>query len=135
LDYCPKVNLDLTNLEQELAKLKEEIRELQRQKAAMADQRLWHEQEIRDVKSEVELLRKASDGQREAQAAEVRKVVGQLAGQLEDMRSENGREHVAIGEIARANEQLRAEAARLKERIEVLEEENPRLSAANEAVK
>jgi hypothetical protein len=65
----------------------------------------------------------------------MRKVVGQLAGQLEDMRSENGGEHVAIGEIARANDQLRAEAAQLKERIQVLEQENRRIAEANEVVK
>jgi chromosome segregation ATPase len=83
---CPKVNQDLTNLARELAALKEEMRELRLQKAAMADERQRHGQEIRDVKHEVELLRKASDSQQKSQeretqaAADVRKVVGQLAG-------------------------------------------------------
>jgi chromosome segregation ATPase len=82
LDYCPKVNQDLTNLARELATLKEEMRELRVQKAAMADERQRHEQEIGDVRHEVELLQKASDSQRESQeremqaVAEVRKVVG-----------------------------------------------------------
>jgi hypothetical protein len=72
------------------------------------------------------LLRKASDSQRESQeretqtAADVRKVVGQLTGDLANLRSENGREHLAIGEVARANEQLLAGAAGPKQRIEVL---------------
>jgi chromosome segregation ATPase len=81
-DCCPKVNQDLTNLARELATLREEIRELQLQKAAMADQRRRHEREIRDMKHEIELLRKGRDGQRESQegerraVADVRKVVG-----------------------------------------------------------
>jgi hypothetical protein len=37
-DCCPKVNQDLTNPEQELAKLKEGMREFRVLKAAMADQ-------------------------------------------------------------------------------------------------
>jgi chromosome segregation ATPase len=59
---CPKVNQELANLEGELATLKEEMRELRVPKATMADQRLRQEQEIRDMKHDVELLRKASDG-------------------------------------------------------------------------
>jgi hypothetical protein len=42
---------------------------------------------------------------------------------------------LAIGEVARASEQLLAEATRPKQRIEVLEEDNRRLSAANEAMR
>jgi hypothetical protein len=38
LDCCPKVNQDLTNPEQELAKLKEGMRGFRVLKAAMADQ-------------------------------------------------------------------------------------------------
>jgi cell shape-determining protein MreC len=74
----------------------------------------------------MELLRQASDGQRELQepgaqaVAEVRKVIGQL----EDLRSENSHDRFGVGEVAR-----------LKQRIQALEEENPRLSAANEIVK
>jgi chromosome segregation ATPase len=49
-ECCPKVNQDIVNLEQELAKLKEEMRELRVLKAAMMDQRLWHEEEIYDMK-------------------------------------------------------------------------------------
>jgi hypothetical protein len=43
----------------------------------------------------------------------------------------------AVGELARANGQLRTEAVDLKRRIDVLEEEEEKqlLSAANEAVK
>jgi predicted nuclease with TOPRIM domain len=67
--------------------------------------------------------------------ADVRKVVGQLAGDPANPRSVNGREHWGIGEVTRANEQLRAEATRLKQQIEVLEQENRRLSEANEVVK
>jgi hypothetical protein len=61
-------------------------------KAAMADQRLRQEQEIRDAKHDVELPRKASDSQRGSQerqteaVADVRKVVGQLAGDLANLR-------------------------------------------------
>jgi chromosome segregation ATPase len=67
--------------------------------------------------------------------AEVGNVVGQLTGQLEDLRTENGQDRFAVGEVARANERLRAEAAELKQRMEMLEQENRRLSAVNEAVK
>jgi chromosome segregation ATPase len=140
-DYCPRVNQDLTNLARELATLKEEMRELRGLKAAMADQRQRHEKEIRDVKHEVELLRKASDSQRESleretqAVADVRNVVGQLAGDLANLRSENGHHRSGVEEMARANQQLRAKAARLKQRIEVLEQENRRLSEVNEVVK
>jgi myosin heavy subunit len=63
--------------------------------------------------------------------AEGRKVVGQL----EDLRSKNDHERLAAVEVARANERLRAEAARLKQRIKMLEQQNRRLSEANKAVK
>jgi chromosome segregation ATPase len=140
-DCCPKVNQNITNLEQELAKLKEEMTELRVVKAAMAGQRLRHEQEIHDMKQEVELLRKAGDDQhksqeRERQAvAEVRNVVVQLTGQIKDLGAETGRERFADENIGRINEQLRAEAAGLKQRIEMLEQENRRLSEMNEVVK
>jgi chromosome segregation ATPase len=52
-NYCPKVKNDLANLERELATLKEEMSEFRLQRAAMADQRQRHEQEIRDVKHAV----------------------------------------------------------------------------------
>jgi hypothetical protein len=55
------VNQDSANLEGELATLKEEMSEFRGLKAATADRRLRHEQEIRDMKHDVELLRKASD--------------------------------------------------------------------------
>jgi chromosome segregation ATPase len=146
---CPKMKHDLANLERELAKLEEEMRELRGLETAMADQRQRHEQEIRDVKHEVELLRKASDSQRESQerqaeaVAEVRKVVGQLAGDLANLRicasanlrSENGQDRSRVGKTARANERLRVEAARLNGRIDVLEQENRRIAEANEVVK
>jgi hypothetical protein len=47
----------------------------------------------------------------------------------------NGQDRLAVWEVARANEHLRAEAARLKQRIEVQEQENRWLSAANEVMK
>jgi prefoldin subunit 5 len=107
----------------------------------MAGQRLRQERELAALELEVAGLWRVGDSQRESQeremqaVAEVRKVIGQLAGQLEALRWENGRAHLAIAEVARANEQLRAEAPRLKERTEVLEHENRRLSEANEVVK
>jgi hypothetical protein len=64
------------------------------------------------VKHVVELLQKARDSQRELQEreakamAEVRKVVGQLAGDVANLRSESGRERLAIAEVARANKKL-----------------------------
>jgi hypothetical protein len=49
------------------------------------------------MKHDVELLRQTSDSQREAQAvADVQKVVGQPAGDLVNLPSENGREHLVI---------------------------------------
>jgi FtsZ-binding cell division protein ZapB len=45
--------------------------------------------------------------------AEVRKVVGQLTGELEDLRSENSHHRSEVSEVARANKQLRAEGAKL----------------------
>jgi predicted RNase H-like nuclease (RuvC/YqgF family) len=64
--------------------------------------------------------------------AEVQKVIGQLTSQLEDLQSENSHYGSEVSEVARANERLRTEAAGLKQRIEVLEQNNQRLSAANE---
>jgi chromosome segregation ATPase len=130
------VKHDLANLERELAKLEEEMRELRVLKAEMADQRLRQEQEIRNVKHDVELLRKASDSQRRSQerqteaVAEVRKVVGQLAGQYESAISKRSRS-VKSREIARAKEQLRVQAARLNGRIDVFEQENRRIPDSN----
>jgi hypothetical protein len=140
-DCCPKIQNDFTNMERELAKLKEEIRELGLQKAAMADQGQRHKQEICDVKHEVELLRQASDGQRDSQEREaevvtgIRKVIGQLAGELEDLRSTNSRDRLALREVGRANEQLPVEGDRVKQRIELLEKKNRRLSEAIEVMK
>jgi ribosomal protein L29 len=55
---------DIMNLEQEFGKLKKEMRKRRMQKAAMPGQRPQHEQEIRDVRHEVELLRQTSDEQK-----------------------------------------------------------------------
>jgi predicted nucleic acid-binding Zn-ribbon protein len=52
------VKKDMMNLEQDLVRLKEDIRELGIQKAAMANQPLRNEQEIRDMKPGGEFLRK-----------------------------------------------------------------------------
>jgi archaellum component FlaC len=140
-DCYPKVKKDLTDLQQEFTKLKEEMQELCVQKAVISDERQRHEQEICDVKHEVELLRQTSDSQRESQeretraVAEVQKVVGQLTKQLEDLRTENGHDRLAAGKVALANEQLRADATGLKHRMEVLEQENRQLSTTNEVMK
>jgi hypothetical protein len=80
------MNQQLMNLEQELVKLKEEMREHRVLEAVMADERQQHEHEICDVKRQVELLQQASDDheewqERETQAAEVRKFIGQLTEQ------------------------------------------------------
>jgi hypothetical protein len=125
----------LTDLEREFGKLKEEKRELGGLKAAMAEPRRRHEQEICDRKHEMELLRQASDGQRESPAADVRKVFGQLAGQLEDLRSGNGYDRSRVGDIAGVNEQLRVEAARLNGRTEMLKQDNRRIAEPSEVVK
>jgi regulator of replication initiation timing len=53
--------------------------------------------------------------------AEVRKVVGQLIGQIEDLRAETGHHRSRVGEVAHVNYQLRVEAAGLKQRIEMLD--------------
>jgi hypothetical protein len=58
------------NLKQELGKLKEEMRKLQGLKVVMVSQQLWHEQEICGVKYAMELLRNASDSQKESQEQE-----------------------------------------------------------------
>jgi chromosome segregation ATPase len=117
------------------------MRELLGRKADIANLLQRHEQEIRDVKNGVEWLQSASDSQRESQereakaVADVQKVVGQLAGDLANLRSENGHHRSGVGEVARANDQLRAEAARLKQRIEALEQDNRRLSETNGVAK
>jgi hypothetical protein len=59
--------------------------------------------------------------------AKLRKVVGQLAGEFDDLRPEDGHGGSGLGELDEANEQLRADAARLKQRIEVVEQENRRV--------
>jgi hypothetical protein len=69
----------------------------------MADERQWHEQEIYDVKHKVELLRQTSDRQLELHegetraVAEVRKVVGQLTGHIEDLQTEDGHNRLGVG--------------------------------------
>jgi hypothetical protein len=74
--------------------------------------------------------------EREAQAmADVRNEVGRLSVQFQAVVEENGHQVLAVAEMLRTNEQLREEVGGLKLRIEVLEQENRRLSAANEAVK
>jgi chromosome segregation ATPase len=75
LSDCPKVKHDLANLERELATMTGKMREFRGLKAAMADQQQRHEQEICDVKHEVELLQKASDSQRESREREAKAVV------------------------------------------------------------
>jgi hypothetical protein len=56
--------------------------------------------------------------------AEVRKVVGQLTGQIGDLGAETGRERFAVENVGRTNEQLQAKAGGLKPRVEMLEQEN-----------
>jgi hypothetical protein len=65
---------DSTNLERDLAKLKEGIREFRGLKAAAGDQPRRYEQEICDVKHEVDLPWQTSDGRRESQEQESRAV-------------------------------------------------------------
>jgi phage host-nuclease inhibitor protein Gam len=60
-DCYAKMKQNLTNPEQEPAKLKEEVRELGILTAAMADKGLRHSREICDLPHEVELMRQASD--------------------------------------------------------------------------
>jgi chromosome segregation ATPase len=140
-DCCPKLKKDLTNLERELATLKEEMTELRRQKAAMADEQEWHEREICDVKHAVKLLQMASDDQQESQdretqaVAEVRKVVGQLAGQLKDLRSENDDDRSRFRDLTRSNERLQGQVVLLDQWIKLLVREYLRPSDANEVVK
>jgi hypothetical protein len=74
-------------------------RELQVLKTAMTDQRHRHERELCDLEYEVGLLRQASGSQREWEEREGQAV----AEQLEDLRLENGRERLAVGEVIRVN--------------------------------
>jgi hypothetical protein len=114
-------------------------------KAAVAGQQLRQDRELAGLEQEIARLWQASSSQRESQereakaaavvVAEVRKVVGQLAGELEVLRSENGRQGLAVGDVARVNDQLREGAGELRLRIEALEQENRRLSEANEILK
>jgi chromosome segregation ATPase len=67
--------------------------------------------------------------------AEVQNIVGQLMGQFEDLRSESGHARSGVGEVTSASVQPQAEAAELKQRIEVLEQENRRLTEVNGEVK
>jgi regulator of replication initiation timing len=92
-------------------------RELRVLKTAMDDQQLRHKLEISNLEREVELLRQVSHGQREWQERESQAV------------------RLAVEDVGRAKEQMRAEVGGLKQRIEVLEQENRRLSAANEMLK
>jgi hypothetical protein len=104
-------------------------------KAAMADARLRDEQAIRDVKHEVELLRKASDDQQKLQeqetqtVAELCKVVRQMATQFEDLRS------VRSWGNGPGEQTVAGTGCQFKQRIKVLDQENRCLSAANEVVK
>jgi chromosome segregation ATPase len=87
------------------------------------------------------MLRKASDSQQASQEretqtlTEVRKVVGQLTEQIEDSRAETDHHRSRVEEMSHGNEQLRVEAAGLNQRIEMLEQQNRRLSEVNEVVK
>jgi septal ring factor EnvC (AmiA/AmiB activator) len=56
----------LANLQKELTKLKKEMRKFWVQKGAIADERHRHEQEICDVKHDVELLPQTSNSQWES---------------------------------------------------------------------
>jgi regulator of replication initiation timing len=67
--------------------------------------------------------------------ADMRNGVGRFRAQLQVVIEENGRQVLAAAEMRRANEQLGAEVGRLKQRVEVLEQHNQRLSAANEVMK
>jgi hypothetical protein len=54
---------------------------------------------------------------------------------LEDVQSENIHPQSEVGEVARANEQLLAEAVGLEQRIEMWEQQTQQLSEANKIIK
>jgi regulator of replication initiation timing len=89
----------------------------------------------------ISVERQAKDGlrqsqEREAQViADLRNAVGRLGARLQAVINENSRQVLAASEMRRANEQLAAEVGGLKQRIEVLGQENWRLTKANEVVK
>jgi chromosome segregation ATPase len=66
---------------------------------------------------------------------EVRNMVWRLEAQLQAVVEENGRQVLAAAEMRRSEEQLREEVGRLKLQVEVLEQDNQRLSEANERAK
>jgi hypothetical protein len=74
--------------------------------------------------------------EREAGAmAEVRNMVGRLEARLQAVIEENGHQMLVPAEMRGANEQLRVETTGLKQRIEMLEQENRRLLLVNEVMK
>jgi hypothetical protein len=83
-------------------------------------------------------MRQVSGSRREWQkrraeaVAEVRKAVGRLAGEVEDLRSEGSHEDLTVRAVARAKDQLRAEAVGLRSRLAVLEQDSRRISEAKE---
>jgi hypothetical protein len=74
--------------------------------------------------------------ERDVQAmVDLRKGIRWLRAKLEAVVEENGRHVLAVAEMGRAKEQLKAEVGELKQRGEVPEQDDRRLSHANEGVK
>jgi hypothetical protein len=82
----------------------------------------------------VTIERQVADNLRQCQPLEdVRNDVAGLATQLKDVAAQNARHLLAGEEMQRTHQQLRAEVAGLRQRVEVLEQENQRLSEAMKA--
>jgi chromosome segregation ATPase len=83
----------------------------------------------------------AKDGQRESQErevqamADVRDAIGLLGAQLEAVVDEGGHQVLAAAEMQRENERLRAEVGGMRMRVEELEQDNRRVSEANEVIR
>jgi predicted nucleic acid-binding protein len=67
--------------------------------------------------------------------ADVRNEIGRLGAQFQAVVEENGRQMLAVAEMRRVNEKLEEEVAGLKQRVDVLEQDNQRLLEASEVMK
>jgi hypothetical protein len=106
-------------------------------KAAVADQRLRHEREICDVEHKVELLPRAtvSGNGRNETSLRFKRSFGSPPPVLRVWRGKAATSSCQLVISKGAKEQLAAEAARPKRRMEVMEQDNRRLSEATKAVK
>jgi hypothetical protein len=98
--------------------------EHERVQEAMATSSARMQEDLANIRREVnDRLRESQE--REGQAAvDMRNVMVQLAARLEDVVAENGRQRLWNDEVQRANEQQQREIAGLKQRVEVLEQDN-----------